>query len=73
PSPPMHVTPESCCLSRAAIAGVPELCKVFEVRQLHQSQNLTNANVRGKPPYSTGACIPAWTPGHVVPGQVSVH
>ncbi|KAI6094713.1 hypothetical protein F5141DRAFT_1014816, partial [Pisolithus sp. B1] len=73
PSQPVHVTPESYCLSEAPIAGVPELCDIFKVRHLHQSQNLTNANVRGKPPYSAGAHMPAWTPGHVVPGQTSIH
>ncbi|KAI6098441.1 hypothetical protein EDD16DRAFT_1498342, partial [Pisolithus croceorrhizus] len=70
PSQPMCITTESYCLSKAPITGVLELCDIFKVRHLHQSQNLTNANVREKLPHSAGAHMPAWTPGHVVPGQI---
>ncbi|KAI6095809.1 SH2 domain-containing protein [Pisolithus sp. B1] len=55
---PVHVTPESYCLFKAPVTGIPELCNAFKVRlfrHLHQSQNLTNAGVGGKTPYSAGA------------------
>ncbi|KAI6101791.1 hypothetical protein F5141DRAFT_1242720 [Pisolithus sp. B1] len=57
PTKPMCITTESYCLSKAPITGVLELCDIFKVRfsrHLHQSQNLTNANVREKLPHSAG-------------------
>ncbi|KAI6041935.1 hypothetical protein EDC04DRAFT_2510752, partial [Pisolithus marmoratus] len=72
PSQPMHITPESCHLFEAPVAGVLELCDAFKFIHLHQSQNLTNAGAGGITLSGIGAHTPAQTPGHPMLGQMSI-